>query len=157
MDKAFKFQNINLLTCFTKKTTQEHQIKMKKKVYLVDDEYLALEELKVLLGPYEDLELVGMSDRVDRAIEECNELKPDLIFLDINMPVMNGWEFLDEYQKLSKEQKAKMVLVMLTTSINPDDYEKSKQYPDVAGFRNKPLSTDLIKDIMHQHFNRSLV
>ena len=50
-----------------------------------------------------------------------------------------------------------MVLVMLTTSINPDDYEKSKQYPDVAGFRNKPLSTDLIKDIMHQHFNRSLV
>lgn len=102
MDKEFKFQNISLLTYFTKKITQEHQIKMKKKVYLVDDEYLALEELKVLLGPYEDLELVGMSERVDRAIEECNELKPDLIFLDINMPGKDGFGFLESLEEVKE-------------------------------------------------------
>ncbi len=75
---------------------------MKKKVYLVDDEYLALEELKVLLAPYEDLELVGMSDRVDLAIEECNELKPDLIFLDINMPGKDGFGFLESLEEVKE-------------------------------------------------------
>jgi two-component system, LytTR family, response regulator len=75
---------------------------MKKKVYLVDDEYLALEELKVLLAPYEDLELVGMSDRVDVAIEECNELKPDLIFLDINMPGKDGFGFLESLEEVKE-------------------------------------------------------
>lgn len=73
---------------------------MKKKVYLVDDEYLALEELKVLLTPFEDLELVGMSDRVDVAIQECNELKPDLIFLDINMPGKDGFDFLESLEEV---------------------------------------------------------
>jgi len=68
---------------------------MKKRVYLVDDELLALEELKVLLLPFEDLEIVGFSDRVDQAIKDCNELMPDLIFLDINMPGKNGFEFLE--------------------------------------------------------------
>ncbi len=73
---------------------------MKKTVYLVDDELLALEELKVLLLPFEDLEIVGFSDRVDKAISECNSLKPDLIFLDINMPGKDGFEFLESLEEM---------------------------------------------------------
>lgn len=73
---------------------------MKKRVYLLDDELLALEELKVLLSPYEDLEIVGVSDRVEQAIQECNELKPDLIFLDINMPGKDGFEFLEHLEEV---------------------------------------------------------
>src|SRR5258708_36657106 len=45
--------------------------------------------------------------------------RPDLIFLDINMPAMDGWEFLDKYKELPKDQKAEIVLIMLTTSLNP--------------------------------------
>lgn len=74
----------------------------KKRVYLVDDEFLALEELKVLLSPFEDLELVGASDRVDQAIQECNELKPDLIFLDINMPGKDGFGFLESLEEVKE-------------------------------------------------------
>lgn len=134
-----------------------------KLILLVDDDEATNFLHKIMINDAECAEHIHVSKNGKEALAylthaiEGKYPQPDLIFLDINMPVMNGWEFLDEYQKLSKEQKAKMVLVMLTTSINPDDYEKSKQYPDVAGFRNKPLSTDLIKDIMHQHFNRSLV
>lgn len=73
---------------------------MKKRVYLLDDEFLALEELKVLLSPFEDLEIVGFSDNVEKAIQECNELKPDLIFLDINMPGKDGFEFLESLEEI---------------------------------------------------------
>ncbi len=75
---------------------------MKNFVYLVDDELLALEELKVLLQPFEDLEIVGFSDRVEEAIEECNRLKPDLIFLDINMSGKDGFEFLESHKGFAK-------------------------------------------------------
>ncbi len=78
--------------------------------------------------------------------------KPDLIFLDINMPGMNGWGFLEEYHKLAEEQRGKVILVMLTTSLNPDDMEKARNIPDVNGFKNKPLTTHLINDIMAQYF-----
>ena len=74
----------------------------KKRVYLVDDELLALEELKVLLAPFEDLEIIGASDRVDQAIQECNELKPDLIFLDINMPGKDGFGFLESLEEVNE-------------------------------------------------------
>lgn len=73
---------------------------MKKRVYLLDDELLALEELKVLLSPFEDLEIVGVSDSVEKGIQECNELKPDLIFLDINMPGKDGFEFLESLEEV---------------------------------------------------------
>ena len=73
---------------------------MKKRIYLVDDELLALEELKVLLLPYEDLEIVGYSDRVEQAIKDCNELRPDLIFLDINMPGKDGFQFLEALEEV---------------------------------------------------------
>lgn len=75
---------------------------MKRRVYLVDDELLALEELKVLLAPFEDLEIVGFSDRVEQAINDCNDLRPDLIFLDINMPGKDGFQFLEALEEVKE-------------------------------------------------------
>lgn len=74
---------------------------MKKSVFLVDDELLALEELQVLLKPYPELEIIGKSDRVNEAIELCNELNPCLIFLDINMPGMDGFQFLERLDQVN--------------------------------------------------------
>ncbi|WP_339338170.1 response regulator [Croceitalea sp. MTPC9] len=68
--------------------------------------------------------------------------QPDVIFLDINMLAMDGWEFLEEYKKLEEGQKGYIVVVILTTSLNPDDASKAKSIGQVRGFKNKPLSVE---------------
>ncbi len=78
--------------------------------------------------------------------------RPDLILLDINMPIMNGWEFLDEYHKLQPEQKSKTVIVMLTTSLNPDDRNRSEEIPEINGFRNKPLDEEVLTEILKKYY-----
>lgn len=77
---------------------------------------------------------------------------PDLIFLDINMPAMNGWEFLGHYKKLDVVQKGQMVIVMLTTSLNPDDREKANNMSDISGFKSKPLTVEMLHEIIDTHF-----
>jgi CheY-like chemotaxis protein len=78
--------------------------------------------------------------------------RPDLIFLDINMPGMDGWEFLDHYKKLPDNQKGNIVMVMLTTSLNPDDAKAAEQYAEIAGFENKPLQSEIIQKILSRYF-----
>lgn len=78
--------------------------------------------------------------------------KPNLILLDINMPGINGWEFLELYAELPISQQAEVVLVMLTTSLNPDDRERAQKIPEVSGFKNKPLSKEIITEILMEHF-----
>lgn len=82
---------------------------------------------------------------------------PDLILLDVNMPAMDGWEFLSQYKELSKGQKAEIVVVMLTTSLNPDDQTRAGRIPEISGFRNKPLTADLLRQILTDFFGSSTV
>jgi len=66
------------------------------KALLIDDERLARVELKRLLAPFKEIEIIGEAVNVDDAISKINELSPDLIFLDIQMPGKNGFELLEE-------------------------------------------------------------
>ncbi|GAB5521315.1 MAG: response regulator [Rhodothermales bacterium] len=78
--------------------------------------------------------------------------QPDVIFLDVNMPRMNGWEFLAAYDKLSETQKGDVVVVMLTTSLNPDDREAAEKNPNIRRFENKPLTEEALARILEEHF-----
>lgn len=85
--------------------------------------------------------------------ENENYVKPNIIFLDINMPVMNGWEFLEEYDKLDISAQSDLLLVMLTTSLNPRDREKADALNLVGNFRSKPLLTEQLLEIVAENFN----
>ena len=77
-------------------------------------------------------------------LEMADQVLPDVIFLDIDMPLMDGFQFLDEFEKLTIIAKKKCKIVMLTSSINPQDFNRSKKYENVRLYLNKPLSHDSI-------------
>ena len=77
---------------------------------------------------------------------------PDLIFLDLNMPRMNGWGFMEAYQKLPSEMKGKAAIVMLTTPLTPDDVLRSKSFTEIAEFRSKPMTQNMLMDIIEKYF-----
>ena len=79
--------------------------------------------------------------------------KPGIIFLDINMPGMNGWEFLKEYNELSKDIQDRAVVTMLTTSSNPDDKFKALEISSVKEFVQKPLTPEAFWKVVRENFN----
>ena len=78
--------------------------------------------------------------------------EPQLIFLDINMPKLTGWDFLDRYEKLTPEQRGGIVICMLSTSSARQDYNRALAYDSVATYIHKPLSEERLHEIMRENF-----
>jgi CheY-like chemotaxis protein len=83
-----------------------------------------------------------------REMSEQRDLLPDVIFLDLSMPVMDGWEFLKEYALLKPNIKKEISLYIVSSSISPQEVERSKSYTVVADFLIKPVERGKIVEIM---------
>ncbi len=77
-----------------------------------------------------------------------SKLIPDLIILDINMPVMNGWDFLEDFHDSMIFMTEQIGVVMLTSSIATEDYRKSLQFPAVIAYLTKPLDLSKLEGIV---------
>ena len=131
-----------------------------EKVYLIDDDEINnFICANILRRTNFSTDVVAFDSGTD-ALAKLNQVAeegdrdafPDVIFLDINMPIMNGWDFLLEYRKLSHKIDKKVSLFLLSSSIYQADVEKSKDYDEVLDFVTKPLNTELINGLIEKYF-----
>lgn len=127
---------------------------MLERILCVDDDPITLMLCKKVI------QKSNFSKEIDTAINGENALNyfenlittepissnyPQLIFLDLNMPVMNGWEFLDTFSKNQYLKFSKIKVIVLSSTIDPEDIQKSKQYPMVIEFLSKPITTEILE------------
>ncbi|GAC1376493.1 MAG: response regulator [Hymenobacter sp.] len=127
-------------------------------ILLVDDDYttnfLHTRLLQHLDATVQVLTALNGQEALDLLRTHCQPPTPHcpaLVFLDINMPVMDGFAFLDAYQHLPAAQRQATVVIMLTTSVNPRDLARLQGLP-VAGFLSKPLTEAKVAQVLADHF-----
>ena len=131
---------------------------MKKKLnctLLVDDDVISNYISEKIIRSSEitnELKIVQNGHVAYEYLENCASVDnpcPELIFLDINMPVMDAFDFLTLYKKLDKKDKG--YVIILTSSDNPDDIEHLLQF-EIMDYINKPLTNEKIQDLMKKYY-----
>jgi len=112
------------------------------------------DEIETVLNGQKALEFLTSTGQFVTNVN--SPIRPLLILLDINMPVMDGWEFIEEYQKADVSEKDKIIIVMHTTSTNPADQLRAESISEISSFTKKPLTQALIDTITRNHFSELL-
>ena len=126
---------------------------MIQKVLLVDDSEATNHLNKYLLQKLNICEEIVIATNGKKALDYVQqnlESLPDLILLDINMPVMDGFEFLDAIKPFEKKLNETVIIVLLTTSMINKDREKAKQYSYVRDYVIKPLKKEDMEKLYNQ-------
>ncbi len=126
-------------------------MKKLERIILVDDDPFTNLYNEIILKQNNASENIIPFQKGKEAIEylETKIDKVDLILLDINMPIMNGWQFLEHYQKLDEKKRATILVVMLTSSVNIADQKKAEKLQLVKKFINKPLNEEGVNEIIN--------
>ncbi len=115
-------------------------------IVIIDDDPITIFLAKKTLFNFDPDIVINSFNSGEAAIKTLlkqNYVQPNVILLDINMPRYSGWDFLNDYIKIESNSN----IFMFTSSIDPNDYIKSKTYENVKGFISKPLDMLKIKNI----------
>ena len=129
---------------------------MLETVLCIDDDPITLMLCKMVITKASFSKEIATAKNGEEALKYFNilnqtnsdyELKkyPQLIFLDLNMPVMGGWDFLDSFSTAEYSDFNETKVIILSSTIDPEDLEKSKKYSMVIDFLSKPISKEMLE------------
>ena len=126
-------------------------------ILFIDDDTITLMLCKMVISKSLFSKEIVTAKNGEEALQYFNRLKqantnphlskPQLIFLDLNMPVMSGWEFLDSFSTPEYSEFNNTKVIILSSTIDPEDLEKSNKYPMVIDFLSKPISKEMLEYI----------
>jgi len=120
------------------------------KAIAVDDEPLALDLVEMYCRKFDFLQFEKGFSNTAAALRFLEKNAVDLLFLDINMPAMNGWEFLDQFDKIESLFQRLPIIYILSSTVDPEDQRKALSYPIVKNFISKPLTKAHLMEIAEE-------
>ena len=121
---------------------------------IIDDDPIFIYGTKRIMKEVDFSETILVYHNGQEAIEglhkinTAEECMPEVIFLDLNMPIMNGWEFLDEFEKLQNHNQRKTIIYIISSSIDPRDLERVKNYRQVNSYILKPITPNDLETVL---------
>ena len=119
-------------------------------IMITDDHSMIREGLKNLLELDGDIKVIAEAENGEDCLDKLKTFRPDVLLLDINMPVLDGWQFLEEYRLLKERIKKEITIYIISSSDHTTDKDKAKFYqPEVKDYFLKPMTSDSLKQIFN--------
>ena len=127
---------------------------MLEQILCIDDDPITLMLCKKVISKAAFSHEVITAQNGEEALHHFNVLKytkdkakkrPELIFLDLNMPIMGGWEFLDHFTSPDYIEFNTVPVIVLSSTIDPEDLAKAKKYPIIIDFLSKPITQPMLE------------
>ncbi len=121
---------------------------------IIDDDPIFIYGTKRLMAEIDFCETLLVYQNGQDAIDGLNGLRargeklPSIILLDLNMPIMNGWEFLEDFIKISNDNREGITVYIISSSVDPRDLERIKNYEVVSNYILKPISTEDLRKVL---------
>lgn len=121
------------------------------KVFIIDDDSIHQRIAQIMIEKHKLFDEYTSFTEAEKAVDFLREHKdnvqqlPDVILLDLNMPVIDGWDFLELYERFRTEVSKAIRIFIVTSSVDEKDILRAQNYSAVTGFISKPLSPDIIR------------
>ena len=130
-------------------------MKEKPLVWIIDDDDISKYLMKRNLKELSVTKIVDFPDSVQalkllEANMNLGEELPDIIFLDLHMPILNGFQFMEEFEKITKSTSKNIQVAMLTSSINAEDMKRAESYPSISDYFIKPFKLRDLKKVIER-------